>query len=169
MSKVRKDIYGCATNFLRGRKCVWCGSFRVNKTARGYVKCRVCTRQKSLKKIRVEIAIVTSFYQQQPACRLATDLAADYQSITVAERAIVDEILAVIRKKTREGSVYCSDTFKSYKSLKRLGKHHTANHSKSMADKKKKIISPVSRVSGVLPSIFSTTIGGFRILLSRVS
>ena len=199
MNKARKNVFGCAANFLRGKKCVWCGSFQVNKTARGYVKCRACTKQKSLKKIRMEIAIVTGFYQQQPAYRLATDLGVDYQTITrvyqklrlsvyhiaelegtklsgeiemdesyfggrrkgkrgrgasgksivfgllerdgrvytrVVERVTADELLTVIRKKTRKGSVYYSDTFKSYNSLKRLGKHHTVNHSKSMVDKR---------------------------------
>jgi len=77
----RKNDFGCAANFLQGRKCVLCGSFKVNRTARGYVKCRSCRKQKSLKKIRREIGIVTGFYQQQPAYRLATDLGADYQTV----------------------------------------------------------------------------------------
>ena len=78
----RNNVFGCAANFLRGKKCVWCGSFKVNRTARGYIKCRSCHKQKSLKKIRIEIAIVTGFYQQQPAYRLATDLGIDYQTVT---------------------------------------------------------------------------------------
>ena len=78
----RKNVFGCAANFLRGRKCVWCGSFKVNRTARGYVKCRSCKKQKSLKMIRMEVAIVTGFYQQQPAYRSASDLGADYQTVT---------------------------------------------------------------------------------------
>ena len=75
----RKNVFGCAANFLRGKKCVSCGSFKVNKTARGYVKCRSCHTQKSLKKVRTEIAIVTGFYQQQPAYRLSSDLGTDYR------------------------------------------------------------------------------------------
>ena len=197
----RNNVFGCAANFLRGKKCVWCGSFKRNKTARGYVQCRSCKKQKSLKKIRMEIAIVTGFYQQQPAYRLASDLGVDYQTITrvyqklrrslyhiaelegtkmsgdiemdeayfggrrkgkrgrgakgksivfglleregrvytrVVEGVSADDLMAVIRKKTRKGSVYYSDTFKSYNSLKRLGKHHTVNHSKNMVDKKTK-------------------------------
>ena len=78
----RKNVFGCAANFLRGKKCVWCGSFKVNKTTRGYVKCRLCHKQKSLKMIRTEIGIVTGFYQQQPAYRLANDLGMDYQTVT---------------------------------------------------------------------------------------
>ena len=197
----RKNIFGCAANFLRGKKCVECGSFRVNRTARGYVKCRSCKQQRSLKKTRTEIAIVTGFYQQQPAYRLASDLGVDYQVVTrvyqklreclyhiaelegaklsgeiemdesyfggkrkgkrgrgaagksivfgllerdgrvytrVVEGVSADDLMTVIRKKTRKGSVYYSDTFRSYNSLKRLGKHHTVNHSKSMVDKKTK-------------------------------
>ena len=197
----RKNVFGCAANFLRGKKCVFCGSFKVNKTARGYVKCRVCRKQKSVKKIRTEIAIVTGFYQQQPAYRLATDLGTDYQTITrvyqklrlliyhiaelegaklsgeiemdesyfggrrkgkrgrgakgksidfgllerdgrvytrVVEGVSADDLMAVIRKKTRKGSVYFSDKFRSYNSLKRLGKHHTVEHSKHMVDKRTK-------------------------------
>jgi transposase len=154
-----------------------------------------------LKKIRTEIGIVTGFYQQQPAYRLATDLGADYQTVTrvyqklrlsiyhiaelegaklsgdiemdesyfggkrkgkrgrgatgksivfgllerdgrvytrVVEGVSADDLMAVIRKKTRKGSVYYSDTFKSYNSLKRLGKHLTINHSKNMVDKRTK-------------------------------
>ena len=197
----RKNVFGCAANFLRGKKCVLCGSFKVNRTARGYVKCRSCGKQKSLKKIRTEIGIVTGFYQQQPAYRLATDLGADYQTVTrvyqklrlsvyhiaelegaklsgeiemdesyfggkrkgkrgrgaagksivlglperdgrvytrVVEGVSADDLMAVIRKKTRKGSVYYSNTFKSYNSLKRLGKHLTINHSKNMVDKRTK-------------------------------
>ena len=157
--------------------------------------------QKSLKKVRIEIAIVTGFYQQQPAYRLASDLGIDYQTVTrvyqklrlslyhiaelegaklsgeiemdeayfggrrkgqrgrgargksivfgllerdgrvytrVVEGVSADDLMQVIRKKTRKGSVYFSDSFKSYNSLKRLGKHHTVNHSKSMVDKRTK-------------------------------
>lgn len=197
----RNNVFGCAANFLRGKKCVFCGSFKVNKTKRGYVRCRVCGKQKSLRKIRTEIAIVTGFYQQQPAYRLATDLGVDYQTITrlyqklrlliyhiaelegaklsgeiemdesyfggrrkgnrgrgakgksiafgllerdgrvytrVVEGVSGDQLMDIIRKKTRKGSVYYTDKFKSYNSLKRWGKHHTVNHSKSMVDKKTK-------------------------------
>jgi len=56
----------------------------------------------------------------------------------VVEGVSADDLMTVIRKKTRKGSVYYSDTFKSYNSLKRLGKHHKVNHSKSLVDKKTK-------------------------------
>lgn len=201
MATARKNVFGCAANFLRGKKCVYCGSFKVSRTARGYIKCQLCKKQKSLKKIRMEIGIVTGFYQQQPAYRLANDLGTNYQTVTrvyqrlrsaiyhtaelegskmsgeieldecyfggkrkgkrgrgaagksivfglleragrvytrVVEGVSADDLMSIIRQKTKKGSVYCTDTFKSYNSLKRLGKHLTVNHSKSLVDKKTK-------------------------------
>lgn len=192
----RNNVYGCAANFLRGNKCVVCGSFNVCKTGRGYVKCLVCQKQKSLKQLRREITIVTGFYQQQPAYRLAADLGVSYQVVTrvyqrlreasyhmaeleagklkgeieiddayfggrrkgkrgrgatgkrvvsgllerdgrVYTRVVTpvtkDELRAIIQKKTRKGSVYYTDTFRSYNSLKRWGKHHHLNHAKAFA------------------------------------
>lgn len=197
----KKNVFSCEANFLRGRKCIFCGSFKLSKTQRGYLKCAKCKRQKSLNQLRRELAIVKGFYQQQPAYRLANDLTLDYQTVTrvyqklrqalyhvaelegsklsgeieldesyfggkrkgkrgrgaagksivfgllerdgrvytrVVEGVSADDLMDVIRKKTRKGSVYYSDTFKSYNSLKRLGKHLTVNHSKSMVDKKTK-------------------------------
>lgn len=75
-------VFSCAANFLNGRKCVFCGSFKTVKTARGYVKCLLCGKQKSLTRLRREIAILQGFYQQQPAYRLASDLGVDTKTIT---------------------------------------------------------------------------------------
>ena len=75
-------VFSCATNFLNGRKCIFCGSFKTVKTARSYVKCMLCGKQKSLSKLRREIAILQGFYQQQPAYRLASDLGLDAKTIT---------------------------------------------------------------------------------------
>jgi transposase len=75
-------VFSCSANFLNGRKCIYCGSFRVTKTARGYVKCNTCSKQKSLSKLRREIAIIKGFYQQQPAYRLASDLNLDVKVVT---------------------------------------------------------------------------------------
>lgn len=196
MVTVKKNVFNCAANFLRGRKCVFCGSFKVCKTQRGYVKCIPCGKQKSLKQLRKEVAILTGFYQLQPAYRIAFDLGFNYQVVTrvyqrlreaiyhvaeleagrlkgeieidesyfggrrkgkrgrgaagksivfgllerdgrvytrVVEQVTANELMEHIRKHTRKGSVYYTDTFKSYNSLKRLGKHHQLNHSKAFA------------------------------------
>ena len=75
-------VFSCATNFLSGRKCIFCGSFKTVKTARSYVKCMRCGKQKSLTKLRREIAILQGFYQRQPAYRLASDLNLDAKTVT---------------------------------------------------------------------------------------
>ena len=199
----KKNVFNCAANFLRGRKCIFCGSFKVCKTKLVYVKClkKSCGKQKSLKQLRREIGILTGFYQQQPAYRVATDLGLDYQAVTrvyqrmreaiyhvaeleagklkgeieideayfggrrkgkrgrgaagksivfgllerdgrvytkVVEQVTADELMTHIKAHTRKGSVYYTDTFRSYNSLKRLGKHLTVNHSKHMVDKRTK-------------------------------
>lgn len=204
----KKNVFNCAANFLRGRKCIFCGSFKVCKTKRGYVKCgkKSCGKQKSLKQLRREIAILTGFYQQQPAYRVSTDLGIHYQSVTrvyqhlreaiyhvteleggklkgeieldesyfggrrkgkrgrgasgksivfgllerngkvytkVVEQVTADELMTHIRKHTRKGSVYYTDTFRSYNSLKRLGKHHRINHNKAFAYKGKNHINGI--------------------------
>ena len=57
-------VFSCATNFLNGRKCVFCGSFKTVKTARSYVKCMLCGKQKSLSNLRREITILQGCYQR---------------------------------------------------------------------------------------------------------
>jgi transposase len=199
MVKRKKDHFSCAANFLRGRKCVFCGSFKVYRTARGYVKCRGCGSSKSLVRLHREIGILKGFYQLQPAYRLAQDLELDVKAITrvyqrlrealfhltelegsrlkgeieldeayfgghrkgkrgraaagksvvfgllerdgrvytkVVEQVTAEELMRHIRQHTRKGSVYYTDSFRGYLSLKRYGKHHVVNHSKSMVDRR---------------------------------
>ena len=82
MVTIHATVFSCSANFLNGRKCIYCCSFKVTKTARGYVKCGLCLKQKSLSKLRREIAIIKGFYQQQPAYRLAADLNLDVKVVT---------------------------------------------------------------------------------------
>ena len=201
MITASNSVFSCAANFLRGRKCVFCGSYKVNKTCRGYVNCKLCRKTKSLSKLKREIQIIRGFYQQQPAYRLAFDLKLDVKTITlvyqrlreaiyylaeleagklkgeieldeayfggkrkgqrgrgaagksvvfgllerdgrvytkVVEHVSAEELMKHIKAKTRKGSVYYTDAFRGYRSLKRYGKHHTVNHAKSLVDKKTK-------------------------------
>ncbi len=80
----KKSYFSCAANFLRGRKCVFCGSFKVVRTARGYVQCRRpgCGRTKSLTRLKREIEILKGFYQLVPAYRLAQDIGVDVKVVT---------------------------------------------------------------------------------------
>jgi len=200
MVTAKKSHFSCAANFLRGRKCVFCSSFRVNRTARGYVKCRHCGRTKSLARLRRELAILQGFYQLQPAYRLAQDLHVDVKVITrtyqrlrealfhlteleagrlkgdievdeayfggrrkgkrgrgaagksvvfgllerdgkvytkVVEYLSAEELMRHISSHTRKGSVYYTDAFCGYRSLRRYGKHHTVNHSRSFKDRRR--------------------------------
>jgi transposase len=199
----KKTHFSCAANFLRGRKCVFCGSFKVYRTARGYVKCRNprCGRSKSLARLRREIAILQGFYQLVPAYRLGQDLGVDVKVITrvyqrlrealfhlteleagrlkgeieldeayfggrrkgkrgrgargksvvfgllerdgrvytkVVESVTAEELMRHIKAKTRKGSVYYTDAFRGYQSLRRYGKHHTVSHSRTLVDKRTK-------------------------------
>lgn len=79
-----KSAFRCADSFLHGRKCVFCGSLKVARTARGYVKCggAGCGRSKSLARLKREIAILAGFYQLVPAYRLARDLGVDVKVVT---------------------------------------------------------------------------------------
>ena len=78
----RHTVFSCAANFLRGRKCIFCGSFQVLHTRRGYVKCGRCGKSKSLQRLRREIPILQGFYQLQPAYRLSQDLGLDVKVVT---------------------------------------------------------------------------------------
>jgi transposase len=82
MITASNSVFSCAANFSRGRKCIFCGSFKVVKTARRYIKCSKCGKNKSLTKLSREIEIIKGFYQQQPAYRLAHDLLLDVKVIT---------------------------------------------------------------------------------------
>jgi transposase len=191
----------CAANFLRGRKCVFCGSFQTCRTHRGYVKCNRCHRQKSLRQLRREISVIRGFYQLQPAYRVASDLGVSYPTVSrvyqglrtllyhvaeleghrlsgeieidesyfggrrkgtrgrgatgksvvlgllerdgrvytkVVEHVSADELMRHIQDHTRKGSVYYTDTFRSYNSLKRFGIHRRVEHGVHMVDRRTK-------------------------------
>ncbi|TSD04213.1 MAG: transposase-like protein [Parcubacteria group bacterium Greene0714_36] len=63
--------------------------------------------------------------------------------------AVSKEILMdVIRRKSRKGSVYYTDKFKSYNSLKRYGKHYTLNHGKTFVRKGRKRSVHINGIEG---------------------
>lgn len=187
------------TSFWLGRKCVVCGKRRMCTTARGYIKCLFCKKQRSLKKLRRELLVLLGFVEQRPAYQVASDYGVSYPTVARIFRHIrillyhqcelegrrlsgsieVDEayfggkrkgqrgrgasgkavvlgilerggkvhtrvvatltaphLMEVIRTKTRKGSVYYTDTFKSYNSLKQYGKHYTVNHSKTLVNRR---------------------------------
>lgn len=206
----KKEQYSLTT-FSLGRKCVFCGSYKVCKTRRGYVKCNKCKRQKGLKLLRRELQILIGFHQQIPALRLSRDLVVNVKTVervyrkmreiiyhicelegsklsgeiemdeayfggrrkgqrgrAVGHKSVVfgllerdgrvytkvvytvsaEELMGIIRAKTRKGSVYFTDSFKSYNSLKRFGKHHRINHTYTFGRTGKKYRSHINGIEG---------------------
>ena len=56
----------------------------------------------------------------------------------VVEEVSAETLMAHIEQHTRKGSVYFTDAFKGYQSLKRYGKHLIVNHSKDFVDRRTK-------------------------------
>ena len=126
MAYGRNNVFGCVANFLRGRKCVFCGSFKVCETGRGYVRCtnKTCKKQKSLKQIKKELAIVQGFYQQQPAYRLAHDLGTDYQAVTRVYQKLRETIyyVAELEGKRLSGEIEMDEAYFGGKRKGRCGR-----------------------------------------------
>src|SRR3990170_7279587 len=61
----------------------------------------------------------------------------------VVQSVTAEELMKHIRTHTRKGSVYYTDTFRSYNSLKRWGKHHRLNHGKAFAHRGKNHINGI--------------------------
>jgi len=208
----RINEHAWLTTFYAGKRCIFCRSRRPTRTRRGYLKCRRCARQKSLRRLRRELLVLSAFRRQQTARLTALDLGLDYKAvkriydhvrlaiIRTCEREgrallsgeieldeayfggrrkgrrgrgaagksvvfgllerqgrvytkVVDGISApvlmdIIRRKTRKGSVYYSDSFTSYRSLKRYGKHLTIQHTKQFARRGTKYHSHINGIEG---------------------
>lgn len=56
----------------------------------------------------------------------------------VVESVSADALLRHIQAHTRKGSVYFTDAFRGYQSLKRYGYHHTVNHAKTFVSRRTK-------------------------------
>lgn len=53
----------------------------------------------------------------------------------VVSTVSAEQLLDIIRNKTRKGSVFHTDTFKSYNSLHQFGKHLKVNHNKTLVSR----------------------------------
>ena len=56
----------------------------------------------------------------------------------VVESVSAEELLQHIQAHTRKNSVYFTDAFRGYQSLKRYGHHHTVNHAKTLVSRRTK-------------------------------
>lgn len=201
----------CLTSYFLGRKCVYCGHRKSYRTRRGYRKCWYCRRQKSLKRLKRELLVISAFRRQQTALLTSHDLGIPYQAVKIIydklrlriirqceqeagrmsgeieldeayfggrrkgrrgrgasgksvvfgllERdgkvyakvvdAVSKEILMdVIRRRSRKGSVYYTDQFRSYNSLKRYGKHYTIKHTTTFVRKGRKRLVHINGIEG---------------------
>lgn len=201
----------CLTSFLLGRKCVHCGHRKFYRTRRGYRKCVYCKREKSLKRLKREIWVISAFRRQQTALLTSVDSGISYKAVkriydnlrlriigecereagklsgeieldeayfggrrkgqrgrgaggksvvfgllerdgrvyTKVVDAVSKEVLmAVIQRRSRKGSVYYTDQFRSYNSLKRYGKHYTIKHTKVFARKGRKRLVHINGTEG---------------------
>jgi transposase len=208
---LKKEEDARLTSFLLGRKCVFCGSYRLWRTRRGYLKCRKCKRQKGKRILQRELRIIVGFHQQIPANRLAVDFGINYRTVERVYRRLreviyhmcelegakmsgeieIDDayfggrrkgnrgrgafgksvvlglleregrvytrivyslsantLMDIIRKRCRKGSVYHTDAYRSYRSLKRFGKHLTVNHQKELVSKRKGYHSHINGIEG---------------------
>jgi len=189
-------VKNLAANFLRGRKCIYCGCYCLYRLADGRLKCRDCGRFYSLRKLRRDLEVLRYFSLELSANRVAKELGLNYRTVQdrymsfrerIARYSVenfrklsgeleIDEtyfggkrkgprgrgarnkvvvfgilerngkvytttvpdvtaptLMAEIEAKTEKGSVYYTDCFKSYKSLKQYGKHCKINKEKAFA------------------------------------
>lgn len=195
MVTIQSGYKKCLTSFYLGRKCIYCESRKVCITKRNYIKCEVCLRSKSLRRLRFELDILVWFVYQRPAYQVAIEYGVSYRKVTrvyetmrkmiyhqcelegrdfsgeiemdeayfggrkkgvairgrkagsksivfgllerkgkVYTKVVVDvtafTLMRIIREKTKKGSVYYTDNFKSYNSLSQYGTHRRVNHTK---------------------------------------
>jgi transposase len=55
----------------------------------------------------------------------------------VVESVSAEELMRHIQAKARKESVYFTDAFRGYQSLKQYGKHYTINHSKAFVSRRR--------------------------------
>src|SRR3989338_5952444 len=159
MKRVLSDMY-----FL-GRKCIFCNKYGLYKLKDKRVKCKHCKKYYSLKKLRRDLQILYYFYLEISARRAAKELeinesyfggkrkgnrgrGARNKTIVfgILERkgkvhtVIVQDVSAKtliteIQNKTKKGSVFYTDGWRSYASLEQYGKHNIIDHEKELVDK----------------------------------
>lgn len=184
--------------YVHGRKCWFCSSYGLFRLNDNRVKCRICRRPYSLKRLKRDLNVLYYFYLEVSARKCARELGLSYNTVSkryascrkaivwysqqefkklhglieadetyfggkrkgnrgrgafnkqpvfgILERngkvytAVVENVSAEtlfqhIKKKTRKGSVFYTDDFRSYKDLKQYGKHNKIKHSKTFGRK----------------------------------
>lgn len=81
-----------AANFLRGRKCIHCGSYKVYRLASRQVKCRICRRTYSPSKLKRDLDVLQYFALEASANRAARDLELNYRTVQKRYMALREKI-----------------------------------------------------------------------------
>jgi len=182
--------------YLEGRKCIFCGKYRLYRLANKRVKCGFCGQFYSLSKLKRDLDVLYYFSLELSANKTANVLDLSYKTVrsrymlfrnkiaeyleenfrklsgeleidesyfggkrkgkrgrgalnkvvvfgilerngkvytTVVPNVSGETLMAEIKAKTEKGSVFYTDDFKSYKSLKHYGKHSKVKKTKAYA------------------------------------
>ena len=76
------DVRQSFIRILRGKKCIFCGSFKLRQHRPWLCEVSWLRPSKSFSRLRREITILQGFYQRVTAYRLAQDLEVDVKVIT---------------------------------------------------------------------------------------
>ena len=67
--------------FLEGRKCVFCGGWKLYRLASRRVKCKECGRFYSLSRLRRDLQVLRYFALELSANRAASELGLSYKTV----------------------------------------------------------------------------------------
>ena len=67
--------------FLEGRKCIFCGKYRIYRLANKRVKCGACGRYYSLSKLKRDLDVLYYFCLELSANKTASLLELDYETV----------------------------------------------------------------------------------------
>ena len=186
-------IKGFARKYFEGKKCLFCGNYKIYRLKDKRLKCKNCKKYYSIKKLKRDLELLYYFYLEISARRAAKELQLNYKSVHkrfmdfrkliynyqnneskklngeleldesyfggkrkgnrgrgANNKAIVfgilerkgkvytvivpnvskETLMNEIKNKTKKGSVFYTDGWKSYKSLHQFGKHNVIRHDK---------------------------------------
>ena len=89
MVTYRKNVFSCHVNFLNGKKCIFLVLIELLKLRKVMLIVPNVLDKKSLKKLRLEIAILQRFYRQQPVIALLQTLVAIIKPLAVFTKKFV--------------------------------------------------------------------------------
>ena len=177
--------------YFLGRKCVYCDSNKLYRLKDKRIKCKICKRYYSLKKLRRDLQLLYYFYLEVSARKASKEMNNDYSVVhrkfmsfrksifnysekqitklngeleldesyfggkrkgnrgrgannktivfgilerkgqvytKIVENVSKETLMEEIKNKTKKGSVFYTDGWRSYNDLKQFGKHNVIKH-----------------------------------------